>query len=341
MDFELQNLEIIENLNPSQSTDHHREGLKSQSAILNEIHKENEELQNKLKLNYRRLLLFEAENNKLIEEKNRLFFEAQTSIEKANLLTERNNELETENNEVEEKIQFLNEKIYTLEKINKSQLTEIKRFSKFHLKIQNVVKPYIIQLKNQLALAQKDFQSTLIQLNLYKKLNHDINQKNATLTDQLEAEKNIYQIDKTQMISSYEEQIHSFSKEILAQQHVNDGLVKEISRLKKANEFKNYFENELIKFKRIHEEDQFKYQGLLDQKNDLETQTIDQNEKFTQAKIELEQFKTRLEEKENVLEVTRKQLAKHLDESVFLNERLHRLEKLNNQLSREMSLSNK
>lgn len=335
MDFELKNLEMLEN--PTFSPEPRHEALKSQSLILNELQKENDELQNKLKLNYRRLLLFEAENNKLIEEKNKLYFEAQNHIEKSKIYEEKNKELESENNEFDDKLQLLNEKVYTFEKINRTQLNEIKRFAKFHLKIQNVVKPYILQLKNQLFVTKKDLQASKSQLELYKTLNIELEKKNTTLTDQHETSEKINQIDKSNLISSYEEQIHLFSKEILAQQNQNETLTKEISRLKKAVEFKNYYENEVIKFKRIHEEDQSKYQTALDQRNHLETQMINKDETLAQLQIDLNQTKSRLEEKESILEVTRKQLAKQIDESVLVNERLNRLEKLNNQLSREMS----
>jgi hypothetical protein len=343
MDFELKNLEMIENsTNTTSSTTGSSispEVIKTQSLILNELQKENEELQNKLKLNYRRLLLFEAENNKLVEEKNKHFFEAQTQIEKAQILVEKNKELEAENEEFDSKLQLLNEKIYTYEKINKAQLTEIKRFSKFHLKIQNVVKPYIVQLKTQLAATRKELKAVLSELDLFKRINEDLEKANTALTEQRDSEAKIYQIDKNALTSSYEEQIHSFSKEILNQQTQNEGLQKEIARLKKAVEFKNYFENEVIKFKRIHEEDQFKIQQITDQKNELETQIMGKTETLAELKIELSKISNQLEEKETLLEVTRKQLAKQLDESVLLNERLNRLEKLNNQLSREMSHS--
>lgn len=343
MDFELKNLEMIENsansMSSTGSISISPELIKTQSLILNELQKENEELQNKLKLNYRRLLLFEAENNKLVEEKNKHFFEAQTNIEKAQLLVEKNKELETENDEFEGRLQLLNEKVYTYEKINKSQLTEINRFAKFHLKIQNVVKPYIVQLKTQLANAKKELKSTISELEMFKRINQDLEKGYTDLVEQRDNETQIYQIDKNALISSYEEQIHSFSKEILNQQTQNEALQKEISRLKKAVEFKNYFENEVIKFKRIHEEDQFNNQNLISQKTELEMQVMGKNETLAELKIELSKIRNQLEEKESLLEVTRKQLAKQLDESVLMNERLNRLEKLNNQLSREMSHS--
>jgi hypothetical protein len=344
MDFELKNLEMIENsTNMTSSTTISSvspEVIKTQSLILNELQKENEELQNKLKLNYRRLLLFEAENNKLVEEKNKHFFEAQNQIEKAQILVEKNKELELENEEFDSKLQLLNEKIYTYEKINKAQLIEIQRFSKFHLKIQNVVKPYIVQLKSQLATARKELKAALNELELFKRINQDLEKANTDLTEQRDSEAKIYQIDKNALINSYEEQIHSFSKEILNQQTQNEGLQKEIARLKKSVEFKNYFENEVIKFKRIHEEDQYKIQQITAQKNELETQIMGKSETLAEIKIELSRISNQLDEKESLLEVTRKQLAKQLDESVLLNERLNRLEKLNNQLSREMSQSN-
>ncbi len=338
MDFELKNLEMIENsTNP---ISHHHDGIKNHSMILNEIQKENEELQNKLKLNYRRLLLFEAENNKLMEEKNKYFFEAQNNIERTTLLAEKNAELENENSEFDQKIQLLNEKVYTFEKINRSQFNEIKRFAKFHLKIQNVVKPYIYELKNQLSQAQKELVSLKSEIQMYKNLNEELDSKNTALNEQRDTETKIYQIDKNAMTSSYEEQIHSFSKEILDQQNQTEGLRKEISRLKKAVEFKNYYENEVIKFKRIHEEDQVRFQLLLDQNNFTETQLLNKEQTLAQIQIELGHVRSRLEEKESNLETTRKQLAKQLDQSVLTNERLDRLEKLNNQLSREMSHSN-
>lgn len=344
MDFELKNLEMVENsmhpTGPTPSSSVSPEVIRTQSLILNELQKENEELQNKLKLNYRRLLLFEAENNKLLEEKNKHFFEAQTQIEKGQILSAKNQELETENQEFDSKLQLLNEKVYTLDKINRSQLNEIKRFSKFHLKIQDVVKPYIVQLKNQLAIAKKDLASALNELQMFKRLHADLEKANGDLTEQKQAEAQIYQIDKNALTSSYEEQIHSFSKEILNQQTQNEGLNKEIARLKKAVEFKNYFENEVIKFKRIHEEDLFKMQNLMDQKNELETQLMGTKENLATLQIDFSKIKNQLEEKDTMLDVTRKQLAKQLDESVLTNERLNRLEKLNNQLSREMSQSN-
>ena len=76
MEFEFKDLEMIEAEKSlsHQSTQAEPNINLPNSLILNELHKENEELQNKLKLNYRRLLLFESENNKLIEEKNKLFF---------------------------------------------------------------------------------------------------------------------------------------------------------------------------------------------------------------------------------------------------------------------------
>ncbi|MBC7420686.1 MAG: hypothetical protein H7328_08155 [Bdellovibrio sp.] len=336
MDFEMKNLEMIE-ASLTQNLSHSVNSAMPQSLILSEISKENEELQVKLKLNYRRLLLFETENNKLIEEKNKFFFEMQNYFEKNQLLTEKNIELEKENEEFNGRQQLLNEKVYTLEKINISQLGEIKRFSKFHIKIQNVVKPFILDLKIQLATLKQNFARSQKLSQALSSTNEELQKRLDAAITQKETLQQIAQTEKNNLISTYEEQIHSFSKEILELQNKDDVKSKEISRLKKALEFKNYFENELIKFKRIHELDQTQLNSLIQAKTALELQLQNQQENALVATIDIGQLKVRLEEKESTLEVTRHQLTKHIDESLTMNERLNRLEKLNNQLSREMS----
>lgn len=307
------------------------------SLILNELHKETEELQNKLKLNYRRLLLFETENNKLMEEKNKLFFEMQNYFQKNQILTEKNEELEAARLLNENNQHLLAEKIASYEKINKTQLAEIKRFSKFYNKIQDVVKPFIVQLKKQIAELKKDLSQT--QQNhtdltdtykqFCKKTELDLTQKNNEIIT-LHAEKN-------GLIQTYEEQIHSFSKEILDLQSKNEEAHQEISRLKKAVEFKNYFENEVIRFKRIHEEDQKKISQLTQKNSTFETHIFSLEQSISEVSTEISLSKCKIHDLEVTLEVTRTQFSKKIDELALANERLTRLERLNNQLSLEMS----
>ena len=307
------------------------------SIILNELHKENEELQNKLKLNYRRLLLFETENNKLIEEKNKLFFETQNYFQKNQLLIEKNDELEIRYTETNERLQLLSEKVASYEKINATQMTEIRRFAKFHTKIQDVVKPFIVQLKkqtvdlkNELMQTQKiNANLTLTYKEFCKKMELELNQKNNEILT-LHAEKN-------GLIQTYEDQIHSFSKEILELQSRNEDAYKEISRLKKSVEFKNYFENEVIRFKRTHEEDQDKVSALAQKKNAAETKVMTLEQSLSEARAEALSAKNKATDLEMNLEVTRTQFSKKIDELTIVNERLARLEKLNNQLSLEMN----
>lgn len=334
MNFEVKNIDIIESTSETTGPSGRQP---THSIILNELHKETEELQNKLKLNARRLLLFETENNKLLEEKNKLFFEMQNFSEQNQIFSERNTELETENKTLETEQQLLNEKVYTLQKINASQLSEIKRFSKFHLKIQNVVKPFIIQLKNQVASLTEDLsRSEKLSRQLYLAKQEAETQLNEQI-EQKQNEIRILQVEKNNLISTYEEQIHSFSKEILNLQNKNEENFKEISRLKKAVEFKNYFENELIKFKRIHETDQGQLKSLLESKTSIELKYQGLEQESAAQKIEIMKIQSSLEDKDITLEMTRRQLSERIDEVLNLTERINRLEKLNNQLSREMS----
>lgn len=340
MEFEIRDLEILdaENSLVQQSIGSNNNPTHlPNSIILNELHKETEELQNKLKLNYRRLLLFETENNKLIEEKNKLFFEAQNYFQKSQLLVERNEELEKQYLQADRNCKLLVEKVSTYEKINSTQLTEIKRFSKFHTKIQDVVKPFIVQLKKQvIELSNELAHSKKINTNLTstykefcKKIELDLNQKANEITT-LHAEKN-------GLIQTYEEQIHSFSKEIIDLQSRNEDAYNEISRLKKSVEFKNYFENEVIRFKRTHEEDQIKANELTQKKSASEAMVLTLEQSLQEARSEASTAQNKLTDLEMNLEVTRKQFSKKMDELTVVHERLARLEKLNNQLSLEMS----
>lgn len=341
MEFEIKDLEILD------AGKHERqlttENISNQShvpnsIILNELHKENEELQAKLKLNYRRLLLFETENNKLIEEKNKLFFEAQNYKEKFELLTEKNTEISRQLHNSDTSQKLMAEKVSSLEIINKTQLAEIKRFSKFHAKIQDVVKPLVVKLKTQIEELKTELSRT-------QKVNSNLNLAYSELKNsaELEIKKRNLEIEnlkteKNGITYTYEEQIHSFSKEILSLQSLNEEKEKEITRLKKAVEFKNYFENEVIRFKRIHEEDQQSVVDLSQKKSALEAKLISFEQINSEIKAELLQFKTKSADLEMNLEVTRSQLSKKIDEVTQTNERLSRLEKLNNQLSLELSL---
>lgn len=341
MDFEIKDLDIIDG---SQTQSEHKNSQRSlmnttaqNSLILNELHKENEELQNKLKLNYRRLLLFETENNKLMEEKNKLFFETQNYHEKNQLLTEKNDELEKQHILDEANLKLANEKVSSLEKINKTQMLEIKRFAKFHTKIQDVVKPFIVQLKKQVLDLQAELaQSQKVNTNLVttykefcKKMDLDLNHKaNEVLT---------LQAEKTGLIQTYEEQIHSFSKEILDLQAKGEDQLKEIARLKKAIEFKNYFENEVIRFKRTHEEDQTIISDLSQKKTAAENKAMGLEQALQETRSENGKMVNKLNDLENNLEVVRAQFSKKIDELTTAYERINRLEKLNTQLSQEMS----
>lgn len=338
MEFEIKDLDIIDSANHGHAGTPSPAITNPNSIILNELHKETEELQAKLKLNYRRLLLFETENHKLMEEKNKLFFEAQDYMQKNQLLTEKNEELSRQNVMAQNSEKLMIEKVESLETINRTQLNEIRRFSKFHTKIQEVVKPLVQKMKIQIADLKKELlQAQKVNSNLNLAYN-DLRQRS-----EIEIKKRALEIDtlkqeKSGIISTYEEQIHSFSKEILSLQAANQDQEKEIARLKKAVEFKNYFENEVIRFKRIHEEDQKQIADLGQRKAAADAKVLSSEQQLLESNTELAGLRTRTADLEMNLEVTRSQLSKKIDELGGANERLARLEKLNNQLSLEMSL---
>lgn len=340
MDFEFKDLEIIEaekSLSQKNEAIIENPATMQNSLILNELHKENEELQNKLKLNYRRLLLFESENNKLMEEKNKLFFEAQNFFQKSQMLVEKNEELEKLYLKADLDAKMMTEKVATYEKINRTQFQEIRRFSKFHTKIQDVVKPFIVNLKKQI----QELKGELLMMNrintnlttTYK----EFSRKYELELDQKSIELQTSHAEKNGLIRTYEEQIHSFSKEILDLQGKYEDSCKEVFRLKKAVEFKNYFENEVVRFKRTHEEDQNALNEMNQKKSAAEARILTLEQSLQEARQQASTAQNKLSDLEMNLEVTRSQFSKKIDELTIVHERLARLEKLNNQLSLEMS----
>ena len=340
MEFEFKDLEIIEaekSLNQKSETIIENPATMQNSLILNELHKENEELQNKLKLNYRRLLLFESENNKLMEEKNKYFFEAQNFFQKSQMLVEKNEELEKLYLRADNDFKMSTEKVATYEKINRTQFQEIRRFSKFHTKIQDVVKPFIVSLKKQI----QELKGELLMMNrintnltsTYK----EFSRKYELELDQKSIELQTSHAEKNGLIRTYEEQIHAFSKEILDLQGKLEDSCKEVFRLKKAVEFKNYFENEVVRFKRTHEEDQTNLNEMNRKKSAAEARILTLEQSLQETRMQASTAQNRVSDLEMNLEVTRGQFSKKIDELTIVHERLARLEKLNNQLSLEMS----
>lgn len=340
MEFEFKDLEIVEaekSLNQQNETIIENPATMQNSLILNELHKENEELQNKLKLNYRRLLLFESENNKLMEEKNKYFFEAQNFFQKSQMLVEKNEELEKLYLRADNDFKMITEKVATYEKINRTQFQEIRRFSKFHTKIQDVVKPFIVSLKKQI----QELKGELLMMNrintnltsTYK----EFSRKYELELDQKSIELQTAHAERNGLVRTYEEQIHSFSKEILDLQGKLEDSCKEVFRLKKAVEFKNYFENEVVRFKRTHEEDQTSLNEMNQKKSAAEARILTLEQSLQEARMQASTAQNRVSDLEMNLEVTRGQFSKKIDELTIVNERLARLEKLNNQLSLEMS----
>ena len=347
MDFEIGHLDMItQNDHLGHQLDHHTEprqnqtSILPQSLILNEMQKEIDDLQNKLRLNNRRLLLFETENNKLIEEKNKFFFEMQNAMEKHQLIVEKINSLENENSKYQSENELLQEKNQSVLQINQVQLAELKRFTKFHLKIQNVIKPYIQQLKLSVEKLSQDLLTS-------KNQNESLTSENLEFSQKLQKDQAFYsdkilslELDKNQTITCYEEQIHSFSKEIVRLEQQNDDFSKEIGRLKKAVEFKNYFENELIKFKRVHENDQREILLLNEKLNSVCVKLMEKEQDVFLSAEKLKSIEISFQSNEQILETTRQQLTKQIDHSTVLTERLARLEKLNLNLSQQMQPMN-
>ncbi len=347
MEFSLDHLEIIQTQaqsNLQQPIDIknsiHSQSLQKQSSILDDLTTQIEDLQNKLKLNYRKLLLFESENEKLIQEKNKLFFDVKNTQEKFELLAERNEKLENYNNELESAYKLSHEKYLSFEKLCQTQSIDLKRLTKFHVKIKDIIKPYVQTLKSQIEVLNKSLSESQKMSATFEKLNSENILQIQYLKQNIEQQQQKFDNEKTNFIQSYEEQIHFLSKEIIQYQQKNEILQSEIFKQKKMNENKNFIENELIKFKRLQGEDQNTISNLKIQKiqlenaqNSIKNENSDLKNQFTLLQNENHLLSQNLN-------ATRLQLNQKIDEIEKMHLRLKMLEKLNSNLSLSFTTQN-
>jgi chromosome segregation ATPase len=328
MDFSLEHLEIVPTEKTAGANSTH-----STSSVLDDLSSQIEELQNKLKLNYRKLLLFETENQKLIQEKNKFYFDAKNHQEKNEILIQKNSKLENFNHEIESKYKQASEKYQAFEKLCQTQTVDLKRLTKFHLKIQNIVKPYVQGLKSQISELETNLNQSRLMGESFEKLNNENILQVQYLKDNLDFQKNKFESEKTNFIQSYEEQIHFLSKEILDYQQKNDLLQSEVFKYKKMNENKNFIENELIRFKRTQESDQNQMSDLKIKNTQFENQISMLSSENSDLKTKLITLEKEQSQVQQNLDVTRSQLNTKINELEKLHLRLKMLEKLNTHLS--------
>lgn len=333
MDFELKHLEMVQgDTQIMRSQDVNRQ-VGSSSQVLEDLTQQIEELQSKLKVSYRKLLLYETENQKLIQEKNSFFFENKVFAEHNSILTEKNKILQSTHDEMATSIEKKTFKIEIAEKLIEAQKTDLGRLSKFHEKVKNIIKPFVENLKQQItSLTAENQQKTnlISQLETYQaELLVTIKNHEETISTNTQR----YAAEKKSMIQSYEEQIHFLSKEIVEQQQRTLDANNENLRLKKQVETKHFVENELVKYKRVQDENIQAVNTLRLKENELtrrltETQVSESNHKNQMTKLTGE-----LERQSELLDATRKQLSHKISEVEDLTLRLKMLEKLNSNLS--------
>ena len=331
MDFSLEHLEIESDNRKNQTAA--ATAPHGQFQVLEDLYKQIEDLQDKLKLNYRKLMLFEAENEKLVQEKNKFFFDAKSHAEQNELLIGKLQNLEFLYNKTEEDNQFKNQKIETLEKLSQAQATDLRRLTKFYDKIQNIIKPHIQGLKDQITQQQSEINSYEKSVFALQTLNEEAVKKIDDLKNELNKTVQQFKSEKNNFIQSYEEQIHFLSKEIVNHQENNQLLQSEIFRLKKMNENKHFIENELVKFKRENSEQLQSISEFRLKINMTQNEIQKYREECSTLKTQLGNLEILHSQATENLDSTRRQLSNKIDEVDKLNLRIKMLEKLNMSLS--------
>lgn len=337
MEYSLDHLEITDETSKINSTQFKNT---SEFQVLDDLYQQIQTLQDQNKMNLRRLMTFETENNKILQEKNKLFFEAKTYLEKNKLLIEKLQKLEQTFTQTENDLLFKNQKIDALEKVNSTQLTDLKRLTKFYQKIQNIIKPHVQELKNKVQELQSQVTQDKNAIEVLTQLNNESTITIQQLRQEQSQKELKFQQEKNNFIQSYEEQIHFLSKEMVQLQDEKQTLQSEIFRLKKLTENKHFIENELIRFKRDNSEQIQIISDLKLKINQLEMEKTANAEESARLKGKASHQESHIFQLTENLEITRVQLSAKLEEIEQLNLRVKMLEKLNTQLSHSFKNQN-
>jgi len=332
MNFELKHLEMVQGDTQSTRTQDVTRSIGS-SQVLEDLTQQIEELQSKIKVSYRKLLLYETENQKLIQEKNSFFFENKVFAEHNSILIEKNKVLQSTHDEMTTSIEKKTLKIEIAEKLIEAQKTDLGRLSKFHEKVKNIIKPFVENLKQQITvLTAETAQKTRLisQLETYQA---ELQLTIKAQAETIETNSNRYAHEKKSLIQSYEEQIHFLSKEIVEQQQRTLDANNENLRLKKQVETKHFVENELVKYKRVQDENIQTVNALRLKENELSRQLTESHVSESNHKNQMISMTGEMERQRELLDATRKQLSHKITEVEDLTLRLKMLEKLNSNLS--------
>lgn len=303
------------------------------SLILKELFDEVDQLREKIKLNQRQMLFLESENNRLLQEKNKYFFESKNASEKLQMIVEKNDTLSFSFDALKNKYDLLEQKELALSSLLNTQSIDLQRMSKFYLKIKNVIKPYILNLKTKIAELTEVTQNQQTKMGELQTTLTETLTKFTNLQSDFEKSKKSYQFEKSDLIRSYEEQMHDLAKEVVEVKTVENETRSENHRLKKNLENKFALENELIKAKRdITELNEKNIQLESANTRNANLMTTLQNEAST-AKQKLIQSESLQEQKTMTIESLRSQLAAKIDEVEKMSLRIKMFEKLNLNLS--------
>ncbi|MES2801373.1 MAG: hypothetical protein V4654_02680 [Bdellovibrionota bacterium] len=332
MDFELKHLEMVQGDTQSARAQDVTRSIGS-SQVLEDLTGQIEELQSKIKVSYRKLLLYETENQKLIQEKNSFFFENKVFAEHNSILVEKNKVLQSTHDEMATSIEKKTLKIEIAEKLIEAQKTDLGRLSKFHEKVKNIIKPFVENLKQQITILTAENAQKTRQIHQLETFQTELQLSIKNQVEIIETNSNRYAHEKKSLIQSYEEQIHFLSKEIVEQQQRTLDANNENLRLKKQVETKHFVENELVKYKRVQDENIQTMNALRLKENELQRQLTESHVSESNHKNQMISMTGEMERQRELLDATRKQLSHKITEVENLTLRLKMLEKLNSNLS--------
>lgn len=302
----------------------------SKSEAVDSLIAQNEDLNARLKILFRRLSSIEEENNILSQEHREMKHQLSSVNDQLSVYKEKENDLKDRSLAAEETLEIqqsqlrakeiefaklraqeweyrenLKEQLYLVEK-------QFKKLYRYKARIKQIVKPSYKNIKNQLN--EKNFKIEQLKMEMQNIEIHCQNLIQKNLETIRKSRENAKQVEeeKIQIISQFEQAIKDQLLEIQSLNDLNMELRKKSSLLDKSLERQDYLENRVIFVERENKEMREKYNEEL---TFLQSQFYDWRSKAQNLEAENESLNSKLSDTEFQLSKT-KNIVEKLDEQM-------------------------
>ena len=250
------------------------------SSSIESLISQNEDLMARLKVTIRRLSLLEAENQRLAEESQKAKLGQNASQDQLLVLKEKDRMWRAKAEQAERERDIIKEKSLHLETAFRRLQSEVERYKKYHERIKNQVKPYVAQIKEYSRSLEQKNQTLESQHARNEALIRDLRHQMGEVTKHARLQVDNQEARLQELTAFYEEQLKTAQKQLSQMGELQAELEVKTTRLNKALEQADTFENEVINLRRHNEEMKARLEADISRLQSRQSELTRQNQKL-------------------------------------------------------------